>query len=237
MEADAIGSLGQVLARQRAATGVIPSGQSLVIEMVEDEVGDTRLLLHSPFGRAVHAPWALAVADRIERLWGYDPEAMAADDGILLRLSPTAGEVPGPEIFIFEEEELRAAVQRRVASTSLFAARFRECAARALLMRPSAFGKRAPLWAQRLQASQLLEQARQLEDFPMVLEALRECVQDVYDLDGLAHLMGQLRSKQVAITQVATTTPSPFAGNLLFGYVMEHLYDDDKPSAPPPCSP
>lgn len=231
MEADAIGSLGQVLARQRAATGVIPSGQSLVIEMVEDEVGDTRLLLHSPFGRAVHAPWALAVADRIERLWGYDPEAMAADDGILLRLSPTAGEVPGPEIFIFEEEELRAAVQRRVASTSLFAARFRECAARALLMRPSAFGKRAPLWAQRLQASQLLEQARQLEDFPMVLEALRECVQDVYDLDGLAHLMGQLRSKQVAITQVATTTPSPFAGNLLFGYVMEHLYDADKPQA------
>lgn len=231
MEADAIGSLGQVLARQRAATGVIPSGQSLVIELVEDEVGDTRLLLHSPFGRAVHAPWALAVADRIERLWGYDPEAMAADDGILLRLSPTAGEVPGPETFIFEEEELRAAVQRRVASTSLFAARFRECAARALLMRPSAFGKRAPLWAQRLQASQLLEQARQLEDFPMVLEALRECVQDVYDLDGLAHLMGRLRSKQVAITQVATTTPSPFAGNLLFGYVMEHLYDADKPQA------
>lgn len=231
MEADAIGSLGQVLARQRAATGVIPSGQSLVIELVEDEVGDTRLLLHSPFGRAVHAPWALAVADRIERLWGYDPEAMAADDGILLRLSPTASQVPGPETFIFEEEELRAAVQRRVASTSLFAARFRECAARALLMRPSAFGKRAPLWAQRLQASQLLEQARQLEDFPMVLEALRECVQDVYDLDGLAHLMGRLRSKQVAITQVATTTPSPFAGNLLFGYVMEHLYDADKPQA------
>lgn len=231
MEADAIGSLGQVLARQRAATGVIPSGQSLVIELVEDEVGDTRLLLHSPFGRAVHAPWALAVADRIERLWGYDPEAMAADDGILLRLSPTAGEVPGPETFIFEEEELRAAVQRKVASTSLFAARFRECAARALLMRPSAFGKRAPLWAQRLQASQLLEQARQLEGFPMVLEALRECLQDVYDLDGLAHLMGRLRSKQVAITQVATTTPSPFAGNLLFGYVMEHLYDADKPQA------
>lgn len=231
MEADAIGSLGQVLARQRAATGVIPSGQSLVIELVEDEVGDTRLLLHSPFGRAVHAPWALAVADRIERLWGYDPEAMAADDGILLRLSPTAGEVPGPETFIFEEEELRAAVQRKVASTSLFAARFRECAARALLMRPSAFGKRAPLWAQRLQASQLLEQARQLEGFPMVLEALRECLQDVYDLDSLAHLMGQLRSKQVAITQVATTTPSPFAGSLLFGYVMEHLYDADKPQA------
>ena len=231
METAAIESLAQVLARQRAATGVIPNGRSLVIELVEDEVGDTRLLLHSPFGRAVHSPWALAVSDRIQRLWGYDPEAMASDDGILLRLSPTVSEVPGPEIFVFEEEELRAAVQRKVASTSLFAARFRECAARALLMRPSAFGKRAPLWAQRLQASQLLEQARQLDDFPMVLEALRECVQDVYDLDGLAHLMGQLRSKQVSITQVATTTPSPFAGSLLFGYVMEHLYDADKPQA------
>ncbi len=227
---EATDNLCALLSQQRASTGAVPGASHLVMEYVDDDGGDLRLILHSPFGRSVHAPWALAVADRVRRRYGFDPEVMAADDGIVLRMQP-ADELPGPELFMFDGDVLAQTVRSCVADTALFSARFRECAARALLMRPAGFGKRAPLWLQRVQGGQLLEAARRTEGFPILLEAMRECLRDVYDLPALEEVQRRLRSRRTSVTVAHTATPSPFAANLLFGYVMEHLYDDDRPHA------
>lgn len=227
---DATQNLCALLSQQRAATGAVPGASRLVMEYVNDDEGDLRLILHSPFGRSVHAPWALAVADRIKSRYGFDPQVMAADDGIVLRMQPM-DELPGPELFVFDGDVLAQTVRSCVADTALFSARFRECAARALLMRPAGFGKRAPLWLQRVQGGQLLEAARRCDGFPILLEAMRECLRDVYDLPALEKVQQRLRSRSLAVTVAHTATPSPFASNLLFGYVMEHLYDDDRPRA------
>lgn len=227
---EAADNLCALLSQQRASTGAVPGASRLVMEYVDDDGGDLRLILHSPFGRSVHAPWALAVADRVRRRYGFDPEAMAADDGIVLRMQP-ADELPGPELFMFDGDTLAQTVRSCVADTALFSARFRECAARALLMRPAGFGKRAPLWLQRVQGGQLLEAARRTDGFPILLEAMRECLRDVYDLPALEEVQRRLRSRRTSVTVAHTAAPSPFAATLLFGYVMEHLYDDDRPHA------
>lgn len=233
LEKNARANLCALAVRQRAATGAVPSDRELVVEYAQDETGDLRMVLHSPFGRAVHEPWTLAVSERVRRRWGFDPEAMAADDGIVMRVpEPGPGASgPGPDVFVFEDDELRALVQSHVAETALFAARFRECCARALLVTPRDFGKRAPLWLQRMQAGQLLEAAKTAESHPLLVEAARECLTDVYDLDGLLEVMGGLRSRRIQIHSAHTAVPSPFCANLLFGYTMAHLYDDDKPHA------
>ena len=187
--------------------------------------------LHSPYGRRVHEPWAMAVSDRIMAIYGYDAQAMAADDGIVLRIPMTETRLPGIELFAFDPDELDRIVRDRVGSTSLFSARFRECAARALLMSPIAPGKRAPLWQQRLKAGQLLEAARREREFPILVETARECLQDVYDMRALHELMEQVQAGSVRLVEAQTSVPSPFAAPLLFGYVGEHLYAGDLPHA------
>lgn len=230
LDGDAQANLCALAAQQRAAAGALPTDRRVVMEYVDDEAGDLRLVVHSPFGKAVNAPWALAVADRVRRTLGYDPEAMAADDGIVLRLQPTE-DLPGSELLVFDGETLAQTVRGAVAHTALFSARFRECAARALLMRPVGFGKRAPLWLQRVQGGQLLEAARRVDGFPILLEAMRECLADVYDLPALEKVQGWLRAGTCTVTVAHAAAPSPFAANLLFGYVVEHLYDGDRPHA------
>ena len=190
-----------------------------------------RVILHSPFGRRVHEPWALAVAHRVTTALGFDPQAVASDDGIVLRVPAAEDALPGSDLFRFDSDELESIVRERVGFTALFAARFRECAARALLMSPTAPGKRAPLWQQRLKGGQLLEAARREEDFPIVLEALRECLQDVFDLSALREVMDGLASGSIKMSEVRTAAPSPFAAPLVFGYLGEHLYEGDLPHA------
>ncbi|WP_346686802.1 DEAD/DEAH box helicase [Enteroscipio rubneri] len=231
LDEDAQNNLAALVRAQREATGVVPDDKTLVVERCEDETGDWRVMLHSPYGRQVHEPWAMAVQDRVERTLGFDPQAMAADDGILLRVPMTETRLPGAELFAFDPDELVRIVRDRVDKTTLFAARFRECAARALLMSPTQPGKRAPLWQQRLKAGQLLEAARGERDFPVLLETARECLQDVYDLDALHELMEGLAAGAVRMVEAQTSIPSPFAGPLLFGYVGEHLYQGDLPHA------
>lgn len=231
LNVDAQRNLVELLAAQRAATGVVPDGKTLVVEQCEDEVGDWRVMLHSPYGRRVHEPWAMAVADRVMRTHGFDPQATAADDGIILRIPAVETRLPGAELFAFDPDELDRIVRDRVGSTALFAARFRECAARALLMAPAAPGKRAPLWQQRLRAGQLLEAARQEQGFPILLETARECLQDVYDMPSLHRLMKCLQAGTIRLVEKRTSVPSPFAAPLLFGYVGEHLYQGDLPHA------
>ena len=224
-------NLVALIAAQRESTGAVPTDKRLVVERCEDETGDWRVILHSPFGRRVHEPWALAVSHRIMTTLGFDPQASAADDGIVLRVPLVEDALPGIEPFLFEADEIEAVVREQVASTALFAARFRECAARALLMSPTAPGKRAPLWQQRLKGGQLLEAARREEDFPIILEALRECLQDVFDLPALRKVMDGLQSGAIKVSETRTSVPSPFAAPLVFGYLGEHLYEGDLPHA------
>ncbi|MGM7972746.1 ATP-dependent helicase [Yersinia enterocolitica] len=226
----AIGNMLALLSEQRAATGVLPTDRRLIIERCHDELGDWRLILHSPYGRRVHEPWALAIAQRIRERWKIDPAVVSSDDGIVARL-PDTGRVPGAELFLFEPDKLRHTVAIAVGGSALFAARFRECAARALLLSRRTPGRRSPLWQQRLRAGQLLEIARDYPEFPILIETARECLQDVYDLDALDELMRRLNTGTVQLVEVTTEVPSPFATDLLFGYVAQFMYETDVPMA------
>lgn len=220
-----------LIADQKNATGTLPWSRHLVLERCRDEVGDWRVILHSPYGRRVHAPWALAIAGRLHAQWGADASIVASDDGIVARIPDSDGKLPDAAIFLFEPEKLLRIVREAVSSTALFAARFRECAARALLMPGRTPGRRSPLWQQRLRAGQLLEIAAGYPDFPVILETARECLQDVYDLDALEQVIRRLNTGEIQISEVTTLTPSPFATDLLFGYVAEFMYATDAPLA------
>jgi ATP-dependent Lhr-like helicase len=227
---NAAANLLAYLAEQKAAAG-LPTDRMLVVEQVRDELGDWRVILHSPYGMQVHAPWALAVGRRVRERYGLDGNCVATDDGIIVRVPEGEGEVPGAELFVFEAEELPGIVTDEVGASALFAARFRECAARGLLLPRYRPGMRSPLWQQRQKASQLLDVARAYPTFPIILETVRECVNDVYDLNALTALMGRIAGRTVRLTQVTTAEPSPFARSLLFGYVASFMYEGDNPLA------
>ncbi|WP_315386096.1 ATP-dependent helicase [uncultured Stenotrophomonas sp.] len=231
LQPNAIANIVGLLDEQREATGVLPTDRRLVVERCRDESGDWRVMLHSPYGRRVHDPWALTLAGRIQDRWGVDPAVVASDDGIILRLPDSTGRLPGAELFLFDPERLRREVNQSVGSSALFAARFRECAARALLLPRTKPGRRSPLWQQRLRSAELLAIAQRYPDFPILIETARECLQDVYDLDALDALMQRLTEGSVEIAEVTTEVPSPFAANLLFGYVAEFMYGTDVPLA------
>ncbi|MFD4691696.1 DEAD/DEAH box helicase [Streptomyces sp. NPDC058463] len=261
------------LDEQRRACGHVPDDRTILVERFRDELGDWRIVVHSPFGAQVHAPWALALSARLAERYGMDAQIMHADDGIVLRL-PDAdlmgldlldfdpvqadpGQQTGPESgrgdtapgfpgaggndseqppvgatdVVFDKGEIGQVVTDQVGGSALFASRFRECAARALLLPRRSPGKRTPLWQQRQRASQLLQVASEFGSFPIVLEAVRECLQDVFDVPGLTELMGDLEARRIRLVEVTTTEPSPFARSLLFGYVAQFLYEGDSPLA------
>jgi ATP-dependent Lhr-like helicase len=227
----AANNLLQYLSEQKLATEVVPSDTTLVVERFHDELGDWRVILHSPFGMPVHAPWALAVGQRLNQRYGLDGSAMAADDGIVLRVPMMEDEPPGAELFLFDPEELEQIVTAEVGGSALFASRFRECAARALLLPRQTPGKRQPLWQQRQRSAQLLDVARKYPAFPIVLETVRECLQDVFDLPALKDIAASVERRELRIVQTTTQQPSPFAKSLLFGYVAQFLYEGDSPLA------
>ncbi|PZS02949.1 MAG: ATP-dependent helicase [Pseudonocardiales bacterium] len=219
------------LAEQRAATGHLPDDRTIVVERFRDELGDWRVVIHSPFGAQVNSPWSLAIAARLRERFGLDVASMHADDGIVLRLPDTDAEPPDADVAVFDPDEVESIVTTAVSTSALFAARFRECAARALLMPRRGPGRRSPLWQQRQRSAQLLSVASDYGSFPVVLETMRECVQDVFDVPGLQSLMRDLQARRVRLVEVETQQGSPFAQSLLFGYVGMFLYDDDTPLA------
>jgi ATP-dependent Lhr-like helicase len=231
LDAFATANLLAFLREQKEATGHIPTDRTLVVERFRDELGDWRVVLHSPFGMQVHSPWALAVQARVRERYGIDAGAMAADDGIIVRIPDTESVPPGGELFVFEPAELDELVTLEVGGSALFASRFRECAARALLLPKYNPGKRSPLWQQRQKASQLLEVARKYPSFPIILETVRECLQDVYDLPALDEVAQSIAQRRIAIVEAPTETASPFARSLLFGYVAAFMYEGDSPFA------
>jgi ATP-dependent Lhr-like helicase len=219
------------LSEQREATNLLPSDRTLLVERFRDELGDWRLVVHSPYGTPVHAPWALAINTRLRERYGVDGQAIASDDGIVIRIPDTDADPPGGEAIVFEPEEIEEIVTSEVGGSALFASRFRECAARALLLPRRDPGRRSPLWQQRQRSAQLLEVAVRYPSFPIVLEAVRECLQDVYDLPSLVGLMRRVERREVRVVDVATPQPSPFARSLLFGYVAQFVYEGDSPIA------
>ncbi len=227
----AAGNLVTYLHEQLAATHVLPSDRTLLVERFRDELGDWRLVVHSPYGTPLHAPWALAINARLRERYGVDGQAVASDDGIVIRIPDTDAEAPGGEVIVFDAEEIEDLVTGEVGGSALFAARFRECAARALLLPRRDPGRRSPLWQQRQRSAALLEVASKYPSFPIVLEAVRECLQDVYDLPALVALMGGIGRREVQVVDVATQAPSPFARTLLFGYVAQFVYEGDSPIA------
>jgi len=231
LEPNAQANLLAHLAEQREATGSIPTDRTLTVERSRDEVGDWRVILHSPYGMQVHAPWALAVNARIRERLGVEGSAVASDDGIIARVPDTEGEPPGAELFVFDADELEQLVTEEVGGSALFASRFRECAARALLMPRRNPGKRSPLWQQRQRAAQLLEVARKHPTFPIILETLREVLQDVYDLPALTDIARRIADRRIRLVETTTSQPSPFARDLLFGYVGAFMYEGDSPLA------
>ena len=227
----AAGNLLRYLADQREATGAVPDDRTLIVERFRDELGDWRVVLHSPYGARVHGPWALAIAARLrERYGGMDVQAVHTDDGIIVRV-PDADEPPPTGIALIEPDEISEIVTAEIGASALFASRFRECAARAMLLPRRQPGRRSPLWQQRQRSAQLLEVARQYPSFPIVLETVRECLQDVFDVPALANLLRDLASRKIRIVEVETPSPSPFSRSLLFRYVGAFMYEGDAPLA------
>ncbi|WP_405456791.1 DEAD/DEAH box helicase [Streptomyces sp. NBC_00101] len=270
LDAWAAGNILSYLDEQRRACGHVPDDRTILVERFRDELGDWRVVVHSPFGAQVHAPWALALSARLAERYGMDAQVMHADDGIVLRLPDAdlmsldlldfdgpggsgggegtdadrgrgamlpdaaydSGQPPvGAADVAFDKGEVQQIVTDQIGGSALFASRFRECAARALLLPRRSPGKRTPLWQQRQRASQLLQVASEFGSFPIVLEAVRECLQDVFDVPGLTELMGDLEARRIRLVEVTTTEPSPFARSLLFGYVAQFLYEGDSPLA------
>ncbi|GLI25784.1 DEAD/DEAH box helicase [Agromyces rhizosphaerae] len=231
LDARATTNLVAFLDEQRRATRHLPTDRTIVVERFRDELGDWRVVMHAPFGTPVHAPWALAVGARIRERYGVDANAVASDDGIVIRMPDTGGDPPAADLFVFETDELVELVTEEVGGSALFASRFRECAARALLLPRLNPGRRSPLWQQRQRASQLLEVARDYGDFPIILETVRECLQDVYDLPSLRTVSEDIAARRIRVAETETETASPFAASLLFGYVGAFMYEGDSPLA------
>lgn len=231
LDDNAVDNLARLLHEQCAATGTVPNDRNLVVERCPDEEGDWRVVLHSPYGRRVHEPWAMIVSNRIKRRYGYDGQVYAADDGIIVRLPQGDGRIPAADLFLFDPDDVRREVAEQVGESVLFASRFRECAARSLYLPRATPGRRVPLWQQRLRAAQLLNAARTQRNFPLILETTRECLQDVYDMTALRRVMAGLQDGTIGLVDVETRDPSPFAENLLFGYVGQVMYQYDQPQA------
>jgi ATP-dependent helicase Lhr and Lhr-like helicase len=218
------------LREQQAATRVVPSDRTIVAERFRDEIGDWRLCVLSPFGGRVHAAWGLALSARIRAELDLEADAIWSDDGIVVHL-PDADEPPPADLVLLEPDEVEDLVVRELGGSALFGARFRENAARSLLIPRAYPGKRTPLWQQRLKSQSLLEVAKDFPRFPVVLETYRECLRDVLDLPGLQELLRDLHTRRISLVEVETPTASPFASSLLFDYVATYMYEGDTPNA------
>ena len=218
------------LREQAEATGVVPDDRTVVIERFRDEIGDWRVCILSPFGTPVHAPWAMAIERRLIDRYDMAVETMWGDDGIVIRLPEAADELPLNELLI-DPEDIDELVMSTLPQTSLFSARFRECAARALLLPRRRPDRRTPLWQQRQRAADLLAVAAKYPSFPILLETSRECLQDVFDVPALREVLGQLRSRAVRMVSVDTQKASPFAQSLLFNWIAAYMYEGDAPLA------
>jgi ATP-dependent Lhr-like helicase len=230
LDAQAAENLLQFLTDQQAATMVVPDDRTIVIERIRDELGDWRVCVLTPFGNRIHTPWAMAAAAQILAAGGPHVESMSTDDGFVLRF-PDIDAPPDPAPLLPKADRAQDLVVRQLSSTALFAAKFREASARALLLPRRRAQIRAPLWQQRKRAADLLAVASRYPDFPMILEAHRECLRDSFDMPALLDVLRSIDEGEIQVHVVDTPKPSPFAASLLFGYTGNFIYDGDAPLA------
>ena len=230
LDAPAAENLLRYLEEQAAATGRIPSDEDILIETCRDEMGDRRVCVLTPFGSAVHAPWCMAVTSKLQAEFGLDVESMWSNDGFVLRV-PDSDEVIRTEDLLPPPAEFKELILRQLGSTSLFAAKFREAASRALLLPKRRPGVRSPLWQTRKRSADLLAVASRFSSFPILLEAYRECIRDVFDLPAVTSILAGIQRGAIRVTTIESNHPSPFAASLLFSYVANYIYDGDAPLA------
>ena len=223
-------NLLRYLDEQVEATGSLPDDRTIVVERFRDEIGDWRVCILSPFGARVHAPWAMALQGRLAAEWGLEVEMMWSDDGIALRLPEAVDDLPLEQLLV-DPEEIDELVMAQLPNTALFASRFREASARALLLPRRRPDRRTPLWMQRQRAADLLAVAARYPDFPLLLETTRECLNDTFDVPALREVLTGLRSRDVRVVTVETRQASPFAQSLLFGWIAVYMYEGDAPLA------
>ena len=230
LDAFAANNVVQYLGEQAEATGAVPDDRTIVVERFRDEIGDWRVCVLSPFGTPVHAPWAMAIERRLIDKYDLPVETMWGDDGIVIRLPEAADELD-LDVFMIDPDDIDELVVSSLPQTSLFSARFRECAGRALLLPRRRPDRRTPLWQQRQKAADLLAVASKYPTFPILLETSRECLQDVFDVPALREVLGQLRTRQLRLVQVDTQSSSPMASSLLFNWIAQYMYEGDAPLA------
>src|SRR5213076_1433162 len=223
-------NLMKFLDEQNAATGAVPSDRTVVVERFRDEIGDWRVCILTPFGARVHAPWAMAIAAKLRDSLAVEVQSIWSDDGIAIHL-PDADAPPPTDDVLVPPDELEELVVQEVGQTALFGARFRENAARALLIPRRRPDQRTPLWQQRLKAQGLLQVARKYGSFPVILETYREVLQDVFDLPALKKILHGLKTRQIDLVDVETASASPYSASLLFDYIATYMYEDDTPPA------
>ena len=230
LDARAAENLMRYLADQAAAAGAVPDDRTILIERCRDELGDWRICVLTPFGGRIHAPWSMAVVERVRAETGLDAETMWTDDGFVVRF-PETETPPDPRLMVPASEQLEDLVLRQLGGSAMFAAKFREAAGRALLLPKRRPGGRSPLWQQRKRAADLLAVAARFGSFPMLLEAYRECLRDVFDIPALVATLRRIENREIKTVTVDSAIPSPFASALLFGYVANYIYDGDAPLA------
>jgi ATP-dependent Lhr-like helicase len=237
-------SLERYVAEQRAVTGIVPDERTIVVEYFRDDLGAWRIVVHSIFGGRVNAPWGMALAQRLREaltaampgraepgVTRIDIQVQTTDDGVMLRLPDLGGSPPVDRVIGLTPDEAQRRVIEEVGTTSLFGARFRMNAARALLLPRGTVRRRMPLWLQRLKAADLLETVRAWPEFPILVETYREVLRDAFDLEALLGVLREIGAGRIAVRVVETSQPSPFAASLQFGFVMDWLYADDTPRA------
>ena len=215
---------------QREAAGAIPDDRTIVVERFRDELGDYRVCLLSPFGAKVHAPWAMAIEARLEEAYGLEIQVLWSDDGIVIRLPESEERIPVEDLIV-DPEDVEELVLRRLPATALFTSVFREAASRALLLPRRRPGQRTPLWQQRQRGKELLEVASRYPTFPILLEATRECLRDVFDLPALKEVLGDVRARRISVVPVDLERASPFAQSLVFAWIAVYMYEGDAPLA------
>ncbi|HVG25903.1 MAG TPA: crosslink repair DNA glycosylase YcaQ family protein, partial [Thermoanaerobaculia bacterium] len=220
----------QYLMDQQEATGAVPDDRTIVVERVVDELGDWRVCVLSPFGGKIHAPWAMAVTAKVRNELAIDIETMWSDDGFIVRF-PETDTPPNVELVLPDPDEVEQLLLRQLGASSMFAAKFREAAARALLLPRTRIQGRTPLWQQRKRAYDLLQVAARFGSFPIILETYRETLRDVFDVPALVELTKKIRQRTIRVHTADTLKPSPFAASVLFRYVANFLYDGDAPLA------
>lgn len=230
LDSGAAKNLLAYIEEQKAALGAVPDERTIILERTRDEMGDFRLCVLSPLGGRLTAPWALAIKATLRERGFPEVEALWNDDGIVIRL-PDCDRPPNAQDLLPQPDEIEGLVSRELAGSPLFAATFREAAGRALLLPRRRPGHRTPLWMQRKRSADLLTVASRYPSFPILHEAYRECLKDLFDLPALVDLARQVQARKIRLLTVDALVPSPFSSSLLFGYIANYLYDGDAPVA------